>query len=127
VGGALGALARHGVSELAGEGWSRAVLATLAVNLAGCFVLGLLVAVVLERVPPSPVLRGLLVTGLLGGFTTFSALALEVRDGLADAAYAATAGYVVATLVGGPLAVRLGMLVTGGAGPDAHHAAEEPV
>lgn len=127
VGGALGALARHGVSEVSGEGWSRAIAGTFAVNLAGCFVLGLLVAAVIERVPPSPVVRALLVTGLLGGFTTFSALALQVRDGLADESVAVTVAYVVATLALGPPAVRLGMLLTGAPPPRAHDAVREPV
>ena len=66
VGGGLGALLRYLVS-LAIEG----PLATLAVNVAGSFLIGLMVAV------PAGNLRLLLAVGLLGGFTTFSAFSLD--------------------------------------------------
>ena len=66
VGGGLGALLRYLVS-LAVEG----SLATLAVNVVGSFLIGLMVAV------PAGNLRLLLAVGLLGGFTTFSAFSLD--------------------------------------------------
>ena len=66
VGGGLGALLRYLVS-LVVEG----PLATLAVNVSGSFLIGLLVAV------PAGNLRLLLAVGLLGGFTTFSAFSLD--------------------------------------------------
>lgn len=66
VGGGLGALLRYLVS-LAVEG----PLATLADNVVGSFLIGLMVAV------PAGNLRLLLAVGLLGGFTTFSAFSLD--------------------------------------------------
>jgi len=66
VGGGLGALLRYLVA-LAIEG----PLATLAVNVAGSFLIGLLVAV------PAGNVRLFLAVGLLGGFTTFSAFSLD--------------------------------------------------
>jgi CrcB protein len=128
AGGAVGAVGRHGVSVLAGDGWSRDVAATLTVNLVGSFLIGVVVSVLLDRRPTSePALRGFLVTGVLGGFTTFSALALEVRDGLADDRGAATAGYVLVTLVAGPLLAALGLALGRRPAPPPHDAVEEPV
>lgn len=90
LGGAVGATARHGVNlasvRLFGSG---VPLATLAVNVAGAFAMGLLVAVIGRESPWAP----LLMTGLLGGFTTFSAFSLDAvalwqrGQGLAAAAY----------------------------------------
>jgi CrcB protein len=72
VGGALGTLARGLVVELAAlGGWD--AWATLSVNTAGAFLAGYLLAGAL-----AVRWRALLVTGFLGGFTTFSALAHEL-------------------------------------------------
>ena len=74
LGGALGATARHGVNvgaaRLLGPGlpW-----ATLAVNVAGSFLMGLLAAALGRDSAWAP----LLLTGVLGGFTTFSAFSLD--------------------------------------------------
>jgi CrcB protein len=50
---------------------------TLAVNVLGCLLIGALMALAVERESLSPNLRLLLVTGVLGGFTTFSAFGYE--------------------------------------------------
>jgi CrcB protein len=52
-------------------------LATLVVNVAGSLAIGVLYVLLVERLAASLPLRGLLMAGLLGGFTTFSAFALE--------------------------------------------------
>lgn len=52
-------------------------LGTLVVNVAGSLAIGVLYVVLAERLAAAPQLRGLLIAGLLGGFTTFSAFALE--------------------------------------------------
>ena len=94
LGGALGAVARYltGLAALrligAGFPWG-----TLAVNVAGSFAMGLL-AVTLAHVGQTR-LAPLLMTGFLGGFTTFSAFSLDALtlwergDALAAAAYVA--------------------------------------
>lgn len=71
AGGGLGALARVAVVEL---GPLDAAPGTLAVNVVGALLLGAL----LGSTPPGHRVRTLLGTGLLGGFTTFSALAVQV-------------------------------------------------
>ena len=79
LGGGLGAAARHGVNRaaqaLAGPDYPAG---TLFANVAGCFVMGLLAGWFTYRgEDTSEPLRLFLTTGLLGGFTTFSAFALE--------------------------------------------------
>jgi fluoride exporter len=93
VGGALGALARAGVGTTLPAGtwpWG-----TLAVNLTGVALLAALVAVV----PSARRVRILVGTGVLGAFTTYSALAVEVVD--LRGAPGSAVGYASATVLGG--------------------------
>jgi CrcB protein len=110
LGGALGALARWGLAEALPHspgGWP---WATLLVNLVGCLLIGVLLAVLLARFPHSPWLRPFLAVGVLGGFTTYSTFAVDVVR-LADAGrLALAAGYLVASVLGGVLAVLAGLV-----------------
>jgi fluoride exporter len=104
AGGALGALARHLVSAawphpVAGFPWS-----TLVINLVGSLLIGVVIAVVGHR----PMPRAFLATGVLGGFTTFSAYAVETRDLLAAGRFGIAALYALGTLAGALLAVMIG-------------------
>lgn len=106
AGGALGAAARY----LAGLAWPAAPhgfpVATFAVNVSGCLAIGVLLGV--HR---GPAARAFLGTGVLGGFTTYSAYAVETTA-LWDAGRPATAvGYAAATLVCALAATRLGILL----------------
>jgi CrcB protein len=77
IGGGIGAFARYGVSLLADRLCSTNFpVATLVVNLTGCFLVGLSFSLVEQKLV-SPNMRLLVVTGFLGAFTTFSAYALE--------------------------------------------------
>jgi CrcB protein len=69
----------------------------LAVNLTGCFLLGLLAA----RAEPDTLVRLGLGTGVLGGFTTFSTLMVETDRGLAADRPAVAFAVVALSLVGG--------------------------
>ncbi|SFP65589.1 CrcB protein [Geodermatophilus dictyosporus] len=107
LGGALGALARWGVAEVLprDDGWP---WATLLVNLSGCLLMGVLLGVLAGRETEPAWARPLLGVGVLGGYTTYSAFAVEVAD-LTDAGTAArAAGYVLVSVVGGVLAVAAG-------------------
>jgi CrcB protein len=105
VGGALGATARYVVDLLADQLGIAAPWATLVVNAVGCGLMGLLVAYVLANPSRHSLWRPFLGAGVLGGFTTFSAFAGDVV-GLADGgAWALSAIYVVATLIGGLMAL----------------------
>ncbi len=76
--GALGALARWGLSGAA-QRWFPAGFpgGTLVVNVLGCFLLGLLATVGLERLTLSPTTRTAVLVGFLGSFTTFSTFGYE--------------------------------------------------
>ena len=104
LGGALGSLARYGIAMALPHGRSELPVATLLVNVAGCLLLGVLVA----GWPHARWLRPFAGTGVLGGFTTFSAFALET-DRLLDRAPIVAIVYVGLSLLLGLLAAALGL------------------
>ena len=95
LGGGVGALARFAAYRLAPEVW-----ATLAVNLAGCTLIGALVVLTTEVWQAHPLIRPFLGTGVLGGFTTFSTYALDAHGLWAAGDRGVAAGYLVGTLLG---------------------------
>ena len=95
IGGAGGALARAGVAAALPVVPGALPVATLGVNLLGCLLLGGLLA---GR--PGPRRQALLGTGVLGGFTTFSAFAVEV-DALLTRAPLLALAYAAGSVVGG--------------------------
>ncbi len=109
LGGAVGSLLRYAVGRvLPTEGWP---WATFTVNVTGALLLGALTAVLVRR----PGRRGTAIrmglgSGLLGSFTTYSALATETvllgRDGQAWLAL----GYALASLIAGLAAAAAGLL-----------------
>lgn len=88
AGGSLGAASRYGVGLLTARLWGTGFpWGTLVVNLAGCFIIGLLFALADRSRLLTPDVRLLLITGYLGALTTFSSFSLETvnagRAGLA--------------------------------------------
>lgn len=78
AGGAIGAAARYGVNVWSGRLFGDAFpWHTLSVNVLGCFIMGLLVGAMALRLNVGNELRAFLTTGILGGFTTFSAFSLD--------------------------------------------------
>ena len=87
VGGSLGAASRYGVGLLTARLWGTGFpWGTMVVNLAGCFIIGLLFALADRSRLLTPDVRLLLITGYLGALTTFSSFSLETvnagRSGL---------------------------------------------
>lgn len=78
LGGAIGSMLRYLTNvtcgRLCGTGFP---YGTLTVNIAGSFIMGLLVAAMALRYQVSQEARAFLTTGILGGFTTFSAFSLD--------------------------------------------------
>lgn len=110
LGGALGALARWAVSRALPASHGQWPWATVLVNLTGCLLIGVLLAVVLARFAGSPWLRPFLAVGILGGYTTYSTFAVDiVRLGEAGA-WAAAVGYLLLSVVGGAGCVLLGLV-----------------
>jgi CrcB protein len=111
VGGALGSMARHGVNHLVHKHWlvSRFPLGTVLVNVAGCFLIGLLAGLTAsERIGLRLHWREFLFVGLLGGFTTFSTFGLDTfLLGRTHSVGAATLNVGV-QVIGGLIALWLG-------------------
>ncbi len=112
VGGMVGSAGRYGLALLLPprDGWP---VATFLVNVVGSFVLGVLLEALVRRGPEGRRelrLRLGIGTGVLGGFTTFSSLALETERLLAEGALVTASTYVLASLVCG-LAACLGGVV----------------
>ncbi len=105
AGGAIGTLARAGLSELAAPDPGRWPWPTFVANIVGAFLLGYFVTRLLERLPVSSYRRPLLGTGLCGGLTTFSTMQVETIKMLEHHHYGLTVGYTVASIVAGLLAV----------------------
>ena len=98
-GGALGSVLRY----LMGGVVQRAAHAgfpygTLAVNVVGCLLIGALVQHFMNA-EPSPTVRGFLVVGFCGGFTTFSAFSMETIGLLYGGSYLRASAYVLASVV----------------------------
>lgn len=103
IGGALGSVLRYVTVSAVG-----APLATLAVNVAGSFVMGVLFILLASRTQLSP----LLMTGVLGGFTTFSAFSLDTLKLWQSGQTTSALTYVAASVGLSLLAVALGAALT---------------
>jgi fluoride exporter len=102
LGGALGSVARWGLTGLV-QRWTGSPLpwGTFVVNALGSLAIGFVTALALERALVAPATRLFIVTGLLGGFTTFSALSYETFALLREGQWLAAAGYSLGSVVVG--------------------------
>ncbi|OBF13129.1 camphor resistance protein CrcB [Mycobacterium sp. ACS4054] len=107
AGGALGSLARAGLGTLAAGDPASWPWPTFTVNIVGAFLLGYFTTRLLERLPLSSYRRPLLGTGLCGGLTTFSTMQVETVRMLEHGHWALAAGYTIASIVLGLLAVHV--------------------
>jgi CrcB protein len=112
VGGAIGSVLRYYVGQ-----WSLRLMGpnfpwgTLVVNVVGCFVIGVFAELIARRFNASEELRLLLITGFLGGFTTFSAFSLDAMSLIERGAIASAAVYMVASVGLSMAAVFAGLAV----------------
>ena len=108
IGASVGALSRWGLSLWLSPGglipWG-----TLAANLLGGYLVGVAIAVFQSMPQIDPVWRLLLITGFLGGLTTFSTFSAEVATHLIDERYALAAGIVLAHVAGSLLLTVAGI------------------
>jgi len=109
VGGALGSLARWGLTLALPHPVGAFPWATFDANVSGCLLIGLLMVVVLDVLPPHRHLRPFLGVGVLGGFTTFSTYMLDARALLAAGRPGTAAAYLFGSLAAGLTAVWLGV------------------
>jgi len=111
VGGALGAVSRYAISNLsvmAGCPHFR----TLFVNVAGCFAIGVLWAVIESFTVPKSIYN-ILIAGFLGGFTTYSSFSLESMRLLGEGRVGESLLYVFLTVVGCLAGCAIGLFGTG--------------
>lgn len=112
LGGGLGALLRFELAGwVQGRGGASFPWGTFAVNVLGCFVIGLLATWIDERTGAGAAARLFLVPGLLGGFTTFSAFGLETWRLLEGAAFGAAAANAVGSVLVCLAAVAAGVAI----------------
>jgi fluoride exporter len=113
IGGFLGANARYVVARgIAAAFDTRFPLGTFAINVSGSFLLGVLGALVAQKMTPhSEAMRLALGVGFLGGFTTFSTFEFETHALLADGSWFTAAANICASVLVGLFAVRAGIVV----------------
>ena len=86
-------------------------LATFTINVIGCFLFGLIMAILSKNGMISSRLNALLITGFCGGFTTFSTFSFETFTLAGNGEISTSLFYVIASVVAGFLAVWLGMFI----------------
>ncbi len=110
LGGALGSVLRYSAGFGVAHIWPQHLyIATVLVNILGCFLIGCVFSWFLIRPDVSGMTTLLLMTGFLGGFTTFSTFSLDALRLLNDGQPVQALLYMGVTLVGGLLATWLGM------------------
>jgi CrcB protein len=112
AGGAVGAVARYGVSVAWPHGAGGFAWSTLVVNVSGCLLIGVLMKLLTERVATWRLLRPFLGVGVLGGYTTFSTYVVDIGRAAGAGAAGVALAYLAATLVGAVLAVWAGASLT---------------
>lgn len=112
LGGALGAVIRfvlgNILTKVLGGNWP---YGTFVINLAGCFLMGVLMTIIVERGLLPPIWRMFLCVGLLGGFTTFSSFGFEGFTLMAEGRLIESLAYIAGSLGCGLLAVTMGVFM----------------
>ena len=110
LGGGAGSLARYGLMQVINRSMpgSNFPWHTLGVNIVGAFIMGILIEILALRISLPAATRYLLVTGFLGGFTTFSAFSMETALMLERGDYVNSATYIAASVIGTIAAVFIG-------------------
>jgi fluoride exporter len=112
VGGASGAVARYGLSVAWPHRPGTFPWATFVTNVSGCLLIGVLMVLVTEVWAGHRLLRPLLGTGVLGGYTTFSTYTVDTQQLMVAGAAGTGLVYLAGTLVGALAAVHLGATLT---------------
>lgn len=106
LGGSIGSMVRYATSFLIKS--KSFPYATLSVNIIGCFIIGLVFAISIKDETLSDNWKLFLITGICGGFTTFSAFSLENMSLLQSGKIGMTATYILLSVVLGIAATLLG-------------------
>lgn len=111
IGGALGAVLRYGAVQGVVRMFSLgSPLGTVVVNVVGSFVMGLVAVWALQRVGDAKA-APFVMTGLLGGFTTFSAFSLDAVNLWEQGRQTVAIAYVTGSVFGAIIALMAGVLI----------------
>jgi CrcB protein len=116
IGGALGSMGRYWIGGLVSEKTGGTFpWGTLAVNITGSFVIGILGALTIPEGKMAPQTRAfatqLLITGVCGGFTTFSSFSLQTLNLIRDGEWIYAAGNILLSVIVCMIAVWLGYVL----------------
>jgi fluoride exporter len=114
LGGAIGSVLRYLLSVWTfhhAADW-RFPIGTFAVNIIGCLMVGILAGLIVKHHLFSPEVRLFLITGIAGGFTTFSAFGMETFYLLRRDEALIAGGYVISSVVVGLIAIWAGFLLS---------------
>jgi CrcB protein len=113
TGAAFGGLARYMIyTAIMSRFHWKFPLGTVIVNVTGCFLIGLLMPLFLDPLSPHQNWRLFLVTGILGGYTTFSSFMWEAVQAASLGEHFESVANIVVSLVTGYAAVWIGSLIT---------------
>lgn len=112
LGGALGSLLRYWMSGWLNSPETRLPIGTLSINVVGSFLMGVAFILIMEKARLSPELRPLIMTGMLGGFTTFSTFSLEAVTLLNEGHTGAAIFYVLLSVILCITALYIGLWLT---------------
>ena len=111
IGGSAGSVCRYLCQQFVQDHYPSSIpLGTLFVNIAGCFIVGMVYSLSEKGSIVSPEMRVFLVTGFCGGFTTYSSFSYENVRMVLDGEFYYTAVYILASVVIGFGAVHAGIL-----------------
>jgi fluoride exporter len=111
LGGAAGTALRAGIAQALPTRMGAFPWATLVVNVSGSLIIGLVIALAVERAAPQRYLRPLVGTGFCGGLTTFSTFAVETDSLLRAGRIGVAVGYALLSVAAGLVAVWVGSRV----------------
>jgi len=112
AGGAIGSVARYGLTVALPSRPGAFPWVTFAVNVTGCLFIGVLVVLITEVWAAHRLLRPFLGTGLLGGFTTFSTYTVDIQQLVGGGTARTALVYLAGTLAAALVAVYAGITAT---------------
>lgn len=110
LGGAIGAMSRYGVSQI-GIFDEDPYYYTVVINISGCIIIGVLWALLIHNHAPEYWYL-LLLSGVLGGYTTYSAFTLDAMKLIQDGLWERALFYIALTMIGGLGGCALGLFLT---------------
>jgi CrcB protein len=113
IGGAIGSILRYITSVLVSKFWSNHFpLATFIANILGCFLIGLFMGYLLKNQLEDSNLKWFLITGICGGFTTFSTFSMDNYLLMQNENAFLAFGNILLSITLGLFAVWMGLFIT---------------